>query len=56
MKVSIIKKPSKPQQTVPNVIVSSEYFKCRCCGYTVRIRTPRDTATCSQCGGTMDRY
>lgn len=35
--------------------LASEYFKCRNCGYTVRILARGNTARCSQCGGTMER-
>lgn len=35
--------------------LASDYFKCRSCGYTVRMRVRGNTAHCSQCGGTMDR-
>lgn len=35
--------------------LASDFFKCRNCGYTVRILAIGNTARCSQCGGTMDR-
>ena len=35
--------------------LASDYFKCRNCGYTVRMLVRGNTARCSQCGGTMDR-
>lgn len=35
--------------------LASDWFKCRNCGYTVRKLVLGNTATCSECGGTMDR-
>lgn len=35
--------------------IMSSYFKCDCCGHTVRIRVLGNTATCSKCGGKMHR-
>lgn len=45
----------KAQVKIPKVKVASEFFKCRNCGYTIRMLVLGNTAHCSQCGGTMDR-
>lgn len=40
---------------IPAVIMSSDWFECESCGYTVRMRVLGNIAHCSQCGGTMHR-
>lgn len=41
--------------TIPFGRFESEWFKCTKCGHTVQMLVRGDTATCSQCGGTMKR-
>lgn len=45
----------KKTTEIPAVNLASDFFKCRKCGYTVRMLVRGDIAHCSQCGGTMDR-
>lgn len=40
---------------LPAISMSSDWFKCASCGYTVMMRVLGNTAHCSQCGGTMHR-
>ena len=40
---------------IPTLKLASDWFKCRKCGYTVRKLVLGNLATCSECGGTMDR-
>lgn len=57
MKIKTIE-GEKQRKTIKRIHVmnlASDFFKCRSCGYTVRMLVRGDTATCSQCGGTMDR-
>ena len=35
--------------------LSSDFFKCKSCGYTVRMLVRGNSATCSKCGGSMVR-
>lgn len=35
--------------------LASDWFRCRVCGAEVRKKVLGDIATCSDCGGTMDR-
>lgn len=55
IKIRIDSVEKKEYKKIPMVKFESDYFKCRRCGYTVRMRVLGNTATCSQCGGTMDR-
>lgn len=55
MMIKVRANEKKETKKMPEMNFASEWFKCRNCGYTVRIKSLRDTARCSQCGGTMDR-
>lgn len=52
-KVTVRKKIVK--NIIPVGYLNSDWFKCGSCGYTVRMLSLRDFATCSQCGGRMSR-
>ncbi len=53
-KVAVRKKNEK-KCAVTTGYLNSDWFKCTSCGYTVRMLSLRDSATCSQCGGRMER-
>lgn len=57
MKIKTTKKENQKKAItgISTMNLASDYFKCRSCGYTVRMLARGNTARCSQCGGTMDR-
>ena len=54
MQIEINKKTGF-KMIVPAIRMANDFFKCTSCGYTVRMLVLGNTATCSQCGGRMER-
>ena len=40
---------------IGEINLASEFFKCKSCGYTVRMLVRGNSARCSKCGGNMVR-
>lgn len=57
MKIKVVsgKSQKNNEMKMHTMELASDFFKCRKCDYTVRMLVRGNTATCSQCGGTMDR-
>lgn len=49
------KKKEKLIDKVFVVMSNGDWFKCSSCEYTVRMRVLGNSATCSRCGGRMNR-
>ena len=54
-KTITVKNVKREKMNVVTSNFASDYFKCNSCGYTVRMLVRGDYATCSQCGGRMQR-
>ena len=55
MKVNIIDVKGTKMIVPARKNANGDWFKCRSCEYTVRMLVLGNTATCSQCGGRMER-
>lgn len=55
MKIIVENRKTKKIRVPEGTFYDSDWFKCERCGYTVRMKVLGNTATCSQCGGTMRR-
>ena len=55
MRMEVKKTESKKIIVPVGKFHSGDFFKCTKCGYTVRMKVLGNTATCSQCGGRMER-
>ena len=55
VKLDCTEKTKEVKIMLPKGHFESDWFRCRSCGYVVRIKTLSDTIQCSECGGTMDR-
>lgn len=49
------KKRTTEKINLPRGNFSSDWFKCKSCGYEVMVKTLYDTIECSECGGDMER-
>lgn len=56
-KIKLTKKENQKRLVVgvKKMTLASDFFKCRNCGYTVRMLVLGNTARCNECGGIMDR-